>query len=136
MTQNATVTRLLELIARGRGHEAAGLYAEQAVLDATVPGWRFQRRGGTEIAEVWGSWFADAGELQELERVPTADGEVVRYLQRAEDRGIPYAAHHCHLVTVDPVSGLIVRDQVWCGGRWSQERLAEMAQAQHAEVTA
>jgi len=134
MTQSSTVNRLLDLIAAGRGEEAAGLYATDAVLDATVPGWRFQKHGGAAIADVWAGWFDAPGELQELERVATPDGEVVSYLQVAVDGGTTFAAHHCHLLALDPGSGLVRRHLVWCGGRWSTDRLQEMAEAQRAEA--
>jgi hypothetical protein len=134
MTQSSAVDRLLDLIAAGRGGDAAGLYAPEAVLDATVPGWRFQKHGGAAIAGVWAGWFDAPGELQELERVATPDGEVVSYLQTAVDEGAPFAAHHCHVLALDPASGLVRRHLVWCGGRWSADLIEEMAQAQRAEA--
>jgi hypothetical protein len=132
MTQSSAVDRLLDLIATGRGGDAADLYAPDAVLDATVPGWRFQKHGGTAIAGVWEGWFDAPGELQELERTATPDGEVVSYLQTAVDEGTPFAAHHCHVLALDPASRLVRRHLVWCGGRWSEGRLQEMAEAQRA----
>lgn len=127
------VDRFLELVTAGRGGEAADLYAAGALLDATVPGWRFQKRGGAAIATVWASWFDEPGSFEELDRSVTPDGEVVRYLVIGVDEGTPFAAHHCHLLTLDGESGLIARHQVWCGGRWYPDRLQEMAEAQRQE---
>jgi hypothetical protein len=127
------VDRLLDLISTGRAGEGADLYAADALLDATVPGWRFQKRGGAAIAAVWASWFDEPGRFEELDRAPTPDGELVRYLVASEEDGRAFAAHHCHLLTLDEVSGLIVRHQVWCGGRWYADRLQEMAEAQRRE---
>lgn len=129
---STAVDRLLEAIAAGRGSDTAGLYAPGAVLDATTPGWRFTKRGGEAIAAVWSHWFADEARFEELDRLPTADGEVVRYLVAAEDKGMPYAAHHCHILAVDD-AGLIALHRVWCGGRWDAARLAEMEEAANAE---
>jgi hypothetical protein len=128
-----TLDRLLELIAAGRGRDMGELYASDALLDATVPGWRFQKRGGAAIAAVWASWFDEPGRFEELDRAPTPDGEVLRYLVASEEDGRAFAAHHCHLLTLDEASGLIVRHQVWCGGRWYADRLQEMAEAQRRE---
>jgi hypothetical protein len=136
MTTTATSTavdRLLELIAAGRGADAAELYAPHALLDATVPGWRFQKRGPEAISAVWSGWFEGEGAFEEMDRMPTADGEVVRYLQTGVDETGPFAAHHCHIITLDKVTGLIVREQVWCGGRWYADRRAEMEEAQRRE---
>ena len=130
------VDTLLELIAAARAGEAAHLYAADALLDATVPGCRFQKRGPAAIAAVWASWFDAPGSFEELDRVPTPDGEVVRYLVASVDEGGAFAAHHCHLLTFDDVSGLVVRHQVWCGGRWHADRRQEMAEAQRREPSA
>ena len=49
----------------------------------------------------------------------------------AEERGVPYAAHHCHIFVIDD-AGLIVEDRVFCGGRWDAALLAEMEAADNA----
>jgi hypothetical protein len=130
---HTTVDRLLELIAAGRGGDTGQLYATDAVLDATVPTWRFKKCGGPAIAAVWSGWFAEPGTFEELDRSPIPGGEVIRYLVAGVDDGTPFAAHHCHIVTVDEHTGLIVRQHTWCGGRWYPDRLQEMAEAQRRE---
>lgn len=132
---NATATavdKLLEAIEAGAGGTVADLYAADAVLDATVPGWRFHEQGGNAIAHQYAHWFADPGRFEELERRPTAEGEVVTYLLAWEEHGVPHAAHHCHVLTVDRDTGRIVHDRVFCGGRWNATALAAMAEADHA----
>ncbi|HUP87343.1 MAG TPA: hypothetical protein VM143_16945 [Acidimicrobiales bacterium] len=125
------VDRLLEAIVAGRGASVAGLYAEGAVLDATVPGWRFRERGGEAIAAQYAEWFADPGTLEELDRQPVDGGEVLTYLLAWTEGGVPHAAHHCHRLTLD-AEGLIAVDQVFCGGRWDATLLAAMEEAEHA----
>ena len=100
-------------------------WSEDAVLDATVPNWRFQVTGADAIQAEYAKWFADPGEFEQLRRRPTEDGEVVEYTLTWTEDGVAHAAHHMHLLTVD--AGLIVADTVLCGGRWPQSLLAEMA---------
>ena len=126
-----TVDRLLELIADGRGAAVAELCAEGAVLDATVPGWRFHCRGPQAIAEQYARWFANPGRFEELDRQVVHDGEVVTYLVASEEGGVPFAAHHCHRITLD-ADGRITGDRFFCGGRWDAALLAAMEEADHA----
>lgn len=104
------------------------LVAEDAELDATVPGWRFQVAGAGEVAATYAQWFAHPGRFEELERHPIPSGEVVTYLLAWVEDGVPHAARHCHVLSLDP-AGRISRDQFFCGGRWGASRLAEMAAA-------
>ncbi|MBA2281467.1 MAG: hypothetical protein H0W25_09575 [Acidimicrobiia bacterium] len=106
------------------------LYAEGAVLDATVPGWRLRADGPTAITTEYGRWFAHPGRFEELERRPFAagDGELVTFLLTWEEDGVPHAAHHAHTVVLDD-RGRIASDTVFCGGRWAAPLLAEMAAA-------
>jgi hypothetical protein len=102
-----------------------GAWGPDAVLDATVPNWRFQVSGADAIRAEYAKWFADPGAFEQLRRLRTEDGEVVEYTLTWTEDGVPYAAHHAHLLTVE--AGLIVSDTVLCGGRWPEPLLAEMA---------
>ena len=106
------------------------LYAPDARLDAVVPGWRFELAGGTAIAAEYGRWFAHPGRLEEVTRHAIGAGEVVEYTVAWEEDGMPHAARHVHVLTVDG-AGLIASDHVWCGGRWPSPLLAEMEAARH-----
>jgi hypothetical protein len=124
-------TGLLAAIAAGTGIPAE-LYADDAVVDATVPGWRYSMRGAAAVASGYSTWFAAPAELEELERLPVADGEMLTYLLTWEENGVPHAAHHCHRLRFDD-DGRISFDRVFCGGRWSAALLAEMAAACDAD---
>jgi hypothetical protein len=76
------------------------------------------------------------GTFEEMDRTRTPGTEVVRYLVSIVEDGKAFAAHHCHILTLEGTTGLIVRHQVWCGGRWYAERLQEMAEAQGRENAA
>lgn len=128
VTTATVIDRFLDAVRTGQ--VTPELYARQACLDATVPGWRFQMRGPAKIAAEYRSWFAGPGRVDTLERLPIEDGEVVRYFLRFDVGGVPHAAHHVHVLKVR--DDLIVSDIVFCGGRWGPEVLAEMGPAAHA----
>jgi hypothetical protein len=128
-TSTAVVDRFIAGIEAGS--VTADLYAETAVLDATVPGWRFRVEGPEAIAGEYGRWFGLASRMEELERHSLPGGvEVVRYLHSFTEEGERRAAHHCHLLTV--VDGHITADTVFCGGRWPAAALAAMGLTVHA----
>jgi hypothetical protein len=122
-----TVTAFLDRVEAGGGASLGDLYHPTAILDATVPNWRFEVRGNEAIAAEYGRWFYEPGRFEEQARRTVPGGEVVTYLLSWEEGGVPHAAHHCHVLTVE--DGLITREQVFCGGRWPAALLAEMAAA-------
>ena len=107
---------------------ACDAWSQDVALDATVPSWRFTRRGVDAVRAEYSRWFADPARLTELHRMPTASGEVVEYVLSWEEHGVPHAGHHVHILGVD--AGRIVTDTVMCGGRWPAALLAEMEQAE------
>jgi len=121
---STVVDRLLTAIRTGG--VVASLYRDDAHLDATVPSWRFTVDGAEAIATEYARWFAHPGRFSELRRSPTADGEVVEYTLRWIENGVPHAAHHVHVLTVDSAREQITTDRVWCGGRWDAALLAQM----------
>jgi hypothetical protein len=121
----ATVTAFLDAVASGRGIPVE-LYSDDAVVDATVPNWRMGAQGPDAIARLYGGWFAVPGSFEQLRREPLPDGELVVYLLTWSERGVPHAAHHCHVITLGD-DDRIVADTVFCGGRWPASLLAEMA---------
>lgn len=100
---------------------------EDGVLDATVPNWRFHRRGATAMRAEYARWFSHPGRFEVLRRFPTASGEVVEYVLTWSEDGVPHAAHHMHVL--DLRDDRIVLDTVLCGGRWPADLLAEMEAA-------
>jgi hypothetical protein len=129
-TSTRVVDAFLEAVRSGAGIPA-DLYGPEAMLDATVPSWRFEKQGPADIVVEYARWFADLGRFEELDRQPTPNGEVVSYTLTWEEDGEPHAAHHCHVLILDE-HGRIIRDTVWCGGRWGAQLLADMGAAAHA----
>lgn len=135
MTTNTTTSttttagdRLLEVVvaARAVSHD---VYAPNAVFDAVVPGWRFSVTGAEAIGYQLAEWFAAPGALEELERHPTPAGELIEYTVTWEEGGVPHAARHVHVLTIE--DDRIISDHFWCGGRWPAPLLAEMEAARH-----
>ncbi len=105
----------------------ADVWSEDAVLDATVPNWRFSIRGPEAIRAEYARWFAHPSRFEALERTPLPDGELVEYVLTWEEDGMPHAGHHLHRLRVRDAR--IVADTVFCGGRWPASLLAEMEEA-------
>jgi hypothetical protein len=120
------VDRFLTAIEAG-GMPASDVFAPDAVLDATVPNWRFAVKGGETVRNELARWYAERGVLEDLSRTPVSGGALVTFTLRWEEGGVPHAAHQAHVLTIG--DGRIQRDQVWCGGRWPAALLAEMAGA-------
>jgi hypothetical protein len=131
MTETAirtdAISRLLEAVTAGDG-VPQDLFAPDAVLDATVPGFRFAQHGPAAIAGQLSGWFADPGAFTDLERTALADGrELVRFVLTWREDGDEWAAHQSHLVELD---GERIRAiEMFCGGRWNSARQAEIAAA-------
>lgn len=130
-TAPALTTIDLLLNAIGGGTVPVGLFADDAVLDAVVPNWRFAVTGSTVVAAVYGSWFDRPVRLAELRRHPIADGEVVEYTLGWVEGGTAHASRHVHVLHLAP-DGRIASDHFWCGGIWPAPLLERMAVAQRA----
>lgn len=105
--------------------------ASDVLLDATVPNWRFSVRGQAAVRDELSRWYSTIGDFEELTRTPLPMGELIEFTLCWEEGGVPHAVHQAHIVEVS--GGLIDRDQVWCGGRWSAALMAEMAEASDAD---
>lgn len=125
-TGHPAVSSLLHAVESGTG-VPADLFAPDAVLDATVPHFRFAQRGPEHVAGQLSAWFADPGELSELRRTPVDDGEVVSFTLHWSEDGRRMAAHQVHLVSVQ--GDRIARLEAWCGGRWDPVTQEEIAAA-------
>ena len=108
------------------------VFADDAVIDAVVPNWRFPIRGAAAIRAEFGDWYADPGRFEELRRTPVPDGELVEFTLGWDEGGVPHAARQIHVLTVEGEQ--IVADRVWCGGRWPASLRAEMDEAARARV--
>jgi hypothetical protein len=127
ITASAT-DRLLAGIATA-AFPGSDAYAEGARLDATVPGWRFEKRGADRIEAQLAKWYVHPAELEEVTRRVLPDGEMVEVTVAWVENGVPHAARQVHVLTIDRDADRILEHHVWCGGQWSADRLAEMEAA-------
>jgi hypothetical protein len=131
MTETAirtdAISRLLDAVTDGTG-VPADLFAAHAVLDATVPGFRFAQHGPSADAGQLSGWFAHRGAFTDLERTPLPDGrELVRFVLTWHEDGDEWAAHQSHLVELE---GERIRHlEMFCGGRWDSARQKEISDA-------
>jgi hypothetical protein len=117
------VSRFLAAVTAGSG-VPADLYSPDAVLDATVPMWRFEAHGPAAIATELSGWYGDPGTLTEVQHSPVPGGVTVRFTLEWTEGGQPWAAHQVHfLATRDD---RVIRHEAWCGGRWPAALLAEI----------
>jgi len=98
--------------------------ADEVVLDATVPNWRFHLDGADAVRRQLAGWFRDPASFDALERTSLPDGELVEFDLSWEEHGVPYACHQIHRLRV--AGNRIVADTMFCGGRWSAALLAQM----------
>ncbi len=125
-SESTPVDRFLTAI-RTASIDSCDAWADDVVLDATVPNWRFHRQGADQVRDTYREWFADPGTFESLVRFPVDGGEVVEYTLTWVEGGVPHAAHHAHILGLH--NGRISSDTVLCGGRWSASMLAEMEAA-------
>jgi hypothetical protein len=105
----------------------AQAFSDDAVLDATVPNWRFRVTGSEQVEAELAHWFADPGRFEELSVTPLPDGALLEFVLTWEEYGEPHMCHQTHRLQLR--NGLIVSDTAWCGGRWGAALQAEMAEA-------
>jgi hypothetical protein len=105
----------------------AGIFASDAVLDATVPNWRFSVNGGEAVRHELGRWYADPGRFEALRRLPLPGGELVEFTLAWDEQGVAHACHQAHILRTG--DGRVTADTAFCGGRWPAPLLADMKAA-------
>jgi hypothetical protein len=97
------------------------------LLDATVPEWRFHVRGAGAVRRQLADFYRDPAAFEAVRRRPVAGGELVEFTLAWTEDGVEHKAHQAHILELD--GGRIVRDTMFCGGRWPAPLVAEMAAA-------
>jgi hypothetical protein len=103
------------------------LFSDDAGLDATVPNWRFQVRGGDAVRAELARWYADPGNFLDLERTAIPDGELVEFTLSWTEDGVLHRCHQAHILRV--TGERVAMDTAFCGGRWNADLIDEMERA-------
>ncbi len=106
------------------------VFSDDAVLDATVPNWRFTTRGARAVHAELSRWYADPGAFKDLHRSHLADGELIEFTLTWLEDGVTHMCHQAHILRLR--DGQVASDTAWCGGRWPAPLIAEMAAAHTA----
>lgn len=125
---SSTADRFLEAV-RTAGFAETEVFADDAVSDTTPPNWRLQMRGAAALRAQYAKWFDRPAELTELRRTPLPDGELLEYTRAWTQDGVAHRGHHIHRLTI--AADRVVEDAHWCGGRWPESLVNEIATAGH-----
>jgi len=104
-----------------------GVFSDDAVLDATVPNWRFTTRGAAAVRAELSRWYADPGTFEDLRRSRLADGELLEFTLTWAENGVTHMCHQAHILRLR--DGQVTSDTAFCGGRWPAPLIAEMTAA-------
>lgn len=102
----------------------AVVFSDEAVFDATVPNWRYQVRGAEAVQAELAKWYADRGRFREIDRTDIPGGEFVEFTLTWTEDGIEHMCHQAHVLQLQ--NNQVIKDTVWCGGRWPADLVAEM----------
>ena len=75
-----------------------GVFVDDAVLDATVPNWRYTTCGGAAVRAELSRWYADPGSFEHVRRTHIDDGELVEFTLTWEENGVKHMCHQAHIL--------------------------------------
>ena len=107
------------------------LLADDVVLDATVPEWRYQLEGPA-VAEELRSWTAGhPWQVTEHRFSPTPDGGVLELQLHGDCPGdgdhTPHEEMSRQAAVFTLRDGLVVEFRLYCAGEWNEEVIARIA---------
>lgn len=100
------------------------LFTSDAVLDATVPNWRFTVCGAAAVAAELCHWFADSAHFETLRRVDIPGGALLQFDLAWVEQSQPHMCRQAQVLELR--DGRIARLTAYCGGRWDAALMAEM----------
>ena len=97
-----------------------GFYALDALLDANVPAWRFQRKGTREIAEQYAEWTAEGPyRILGIREWTAPWGTVIESDQREPSGDVEAYSRQLHILFTE--KDKVVRHVMYCTGPWDAE---------------
>lgn len=112
------IEELRRCLETGDWGRLAEVYAPDALLDANVPQWRFQRKGLDEIAAQYRDWYPAPVRIAEWRSTSTGFGAVVEQAEWTVEGGDETYSRSIHLLYLD--GGRIVRHVLYCTGQWDR----------------
>lgn len=112
------VEELRQCFETGDWDQLAGVYAADAMLDANVPRWRFQRKGVDEIVAQYRDWYPGRVRLVEWVATLTDFGAVVEQADWIGEGDGEVYSRSVHLLHVE--GDRIVRHVMYCTGQWDR----------------
>ena len=98
------------------------LYAQDALIDANVPTWRFQRKGHEEILRQLVEWSEEPMDILSVTEWETPWGSVVETEDRTKLHGEWGYSRMLHLLFAE--DGKVTRHVVYCTGPWDDDTIA------------
>jgi hypothetical protein len=111
------IEQLRRCLESGEWDRLSDVYEPDALLDANVPQWRFQRRGIEAIEAQYRDWYPEPVRLVEWTPTSTAFGAVVEQAEWTLVAGEDTYTRSVHLLHID---SRIVRHVLYCTGRWNR----------------
>lgn len=119
------IEQLRRCLEKGDWEGLARVYAVDALLDANVPLWRFQRKGLDEITAQYRDWYPDRLRIVDWTVTPTGFGAVLEQADQAGDGDEQTYSRSLHLLHVE--GDRIVRHLLYCTGQWDRPTVERQA---------
>lgn len=125
------IDRLIAGIEAGAVPE--GVFSDDALLDATVPNWRFNVTGGEAVRQELSHWYADPGRFKSMQRTAIPGGELVEFTLTWTEKGVDHTCHQAHILRL--AGERVSSDTAFCGGRWPDSLVSQMIRADEERAT-
>lgn len=119
------IEELRRCLENGDWERLADVYSPDALIDANVPQWRFQRKGLDDIVAQYRDWYPAPPRIVEWTPVPTGFGAVVEQADWTAEGDDDVYSRSLHLLHVD--NGRIVRHVLYCTGQWDRATVERQA---------
>jgi hypothetical protein len=113
----AQLVRFLET-----GDPPAGLFADDVFCDFTLPHWRLQAEGASDLVALRRAGHPGPGRVVRTRLDETQSGFVLEFEERWEDGGRRWYARE--LARADVTDGAISQLSVYCTGDWDEQHEA------------
>lgn len=114
------VERLRRCLETANWGALADVYAPDALLDANVPEWRFQRKGLDDIVAQYRDWYPQPVRITEWSETATDFGAVLEQAEQAADADTGDEAYSRSVHLFHVAGDRITRHVLYCTGTWDR----------------